>query len=295
MITLMIGLALGAVIAVAGPTLVPQQLRSAVLDSALRVVGLATVVLAIASTSFVHVPDGRLGQLFRVYGGGQLTEGRILAVRGENGPQARTLSPGFHFWLLVNVLYEVDTSKQEVSIPKGKVGLLTAKDGAALRPGQAFADPFPVGFGNKMLDADAFLLNAGQRGPQLGVLTPGRYRLNRYLWDITEVDAKEVKAGYVGVVKSNVHADIDFGTLRADKPAKCDLVAPSRPDEKDKLDAPIVPVGCIGVWDKSVQPGQYYFNPDAFVVTEVDTRAQVWTYGGGYRRAQISLSGDAKG
>ena len=295
MVTLLIGLALGMAVAVIGPALVPQQLRGALLDSALRVIGLATVVLSIASTSFVHVPDGRLGQLFRVYGGGPLTEGRIIAVRGENGPQARILSPGFHFWLLVNVLYEVDASPQEVSIPKGRVGLLTAKDGAPLRPGQAFADPFPPNLASKMLDAEAFLLNGGQRGPQLSVLTPGRYRLNRYLWDITEVDAKEVKAGLVGVVKSNVHADVDFGTLKADKPAKCDLVAPARPDDKDKLDAPIVPVGCIGVWDKSLQPGQYYFNPDAFTVTEVDTRAQVWTYGGGYRRAQISLTVDAKG
>src|SRR5262245_29029961 len=137
MITLLIGLALGVVVAVIAPSLVPQQLRSALADSALRVVGLAMVVLSIASTSFVHVPDGRLGQLFRVYGGGPLTEGRILAVRGENGPQARILTPGFHLWLLVNVLYDVDTTKQEVNIPKGRVGLLTAKDGLALRAGQA--------------------------------------------------------------------------------------------------------------------------------------------------------------
>jgi hypothetical protein len=93
MVTLLFGLALGVVIAVVGPGLMPQQLRGALLDSALRVIGLAAVVLSIASTSFVHVPDGRLGQLFRVYGGGPLTEGRILAVRGENGPQARILSP----------------------------------------------------------------------------------------------------------------------------------------------------------------------------------------------------------
>ena len=146
-----------------------------------------------------------------------------------------------------------------------------------------------------MLDAEVFLLNGGQRGPQLSVLTPGKYRLNRYLWDITEVDAKEVKAGFVGVVKSNVHADIDLGTLKADKPAKCDFISTGKPEEKGRLDAPIVPVGCVGVWDKSLQPGQYYFNPEAFALTEIDTRAQVWTYAGGYRRANISLTVDAKG
>ncbi len=290
-----VGLLLGAILAVLGPSLVPQSMRSGLTDTALRLIGAAAILVSIASTSFVHVPDGHLGQLFRVYGGGPLTEGRIVAVRSENGPQAKVLTPGFHLWLLVNVLYNVDTTKTEVSIPKGRVGLLTAKDGAALRAGQAFADPFGAKLGNQMLDAETFLLNGGQRGPQLTVLTPGKYRLNQYLWDVTEVGAREVKAGFVGVVKSNVHADVDFGTLKASKPASCEVVSAGKADEKGRLEAPIVPVGCIGVWDKSLQPGQYYVNPEAFLVTEIDTRAQVWSYAGGYRRANISLTVDAKG
>jgi hypothetical protein len=293
MFDLAIGLLSAVIIAFVLPSFLPAQVRAWFTDTVARALGAIVIIFAIASTSFVRVPDGHLGQLFRVYGGGSLTEGRIVAVHGENGPQGKILTPGFHPWLLVNVLYDVDTSKPEVSIPKGKVGVLTAKDGASLRAGQAFADPFPASFGFKMLDAEVFLLNGGQRGPQLSVLTPGKYRLNRYLWDITEVDAKEVKAGFVGVIKSNVHADIDFGTLKADKPAKCDLL--TRPDDKGRLDAPIVAVGCTGVWDKSLQPGQYYFNPEAFALTEIDTRAQVWTYAGGYRRANISLTVDAKG
>ena len=36
----------------------------------------------------MHVPDGHLGQLFRVYGGGSLAAGKLIAVNGENGPQA---------------------------------------------------------------------------------------------------------------------------------------------------------------------------------------------------------------
>ena len=295
MLAFLLGVVLGIIVAFLGPSLLPQQFRNGFVDSALRIVGVLAILFAVASTSFVRVPDGYLGQLFRVYGGGSLTEGHILAVQGENGPQAKILTPGFHPWFLVNVLYDVDTNKPEVSIPKGKVGILTAKDGVPLRPGQAFADPFPAKFGNQMLDAEVFLLNGGQRGPQLSILTPGKYRLNRYLWDITEVDAREVKAGFVGVIKSNVHAEIDLGTLKADKPSKCDPLTFGKPDEKGRLDAPVVPVGCVGVWDKSLQPGQYYFNPEAFALTEIDTRAQVWTYAGGYRRANISLTVDAKG
>ena len=190
MYELLFGLLSAVIVAFLLPPLLPQQTRGWLSDSLARAIGALIFLFAIASTSFVRVPDGYLGQLFRVYGGGSLTEGRIVAVHGENGPQAKILTPGFHPWFLVNVLYDVDTNKPEVSIPKGKVGILTAKDGASLRAGQAFADPFPANFGCKMLDAEVFLSNGGQRGPQLSVLTPGKYRLNRYLWDITEVDAK---------------------------------------------------------------------------------------------------------
>jgi hypothetical protein len=276
------------------PPLIPVNYRSPATDNGARAIGIIAILFAFASTSFVFVPDGHLGHLFRVYGGGSLTEGRIVAANGENGPQAEVFTPGFHIRPLLNVIYTVDTSKEEVTIPQGKVGVLTARDGAPLRSGQAFADPFPPNNGYQMLDATTFLGNGGQRGPQLTVLTPGKWRINRYLWDVAEADAKEVKAGYVGVVKSNVHADIDFGTLKAIKPEKCDVLA-NREASAGRLEAPIVPVGCVGVWKDSLQPGKYYFPPDAFLITEIDTRAQVWTYAGGYRRSNIALTVDSKG
>ena len=285
----------GAIVLFVLPTVLPAPYRNVVTTNLSRFLGVLIILFAIASTSFVIVPDGHHGQLFRVYGGSPLKEGRIVAVDGENGPQARILPPGFQFSPLVNVLYDVNTSHREVNIPKGKVGVLTAKDGAPLRPGQAFADPFPAKFGYKLLDAEVFLQNGGQRGPQLSVLTPGKYRLNRYLWDFSITNASEVQAGYVGVVKSNIHADIDFGTLKASKPSNCEVIRVNATDDKASIDAPIVPVGCIGVWDKPLQPGKYYYNPDAFALTAIDTRAQVWTYAGGYRRANISLTVDAKG
>jgi hypothetical protein len=75
MTTLLLGLLLAAIIAFARPTLLPQRFRGPVADSVLRMVGVLGMLFAIASTSFVRVPDGHLGQLFRVYGGGSLTEG----------------------------------------------------------------------------------------------------------------------------------------------------------------------------------------------------------------------------
>jgi len=289
---------LGAAVLFVAPPLVPLRFRNAAVGNALRVAGAFIILLALLSTSYVHVPDGHLGQLFRVYGGGSLPPGRIVAVNGEKGPQARIITPGFHFEPLVNVLYDVSTEQTEDNVPDGKIARIVAKDGVALRAGEAFADPFPAKLGYAMLDAEVFLKNGGQRGPQLTVLPPGKYRINHYLWDVELRDAKEIQAGFVGVVKSNVWADIDFGTLRAQRPASCDMVKrPETPGASDvqRLAAPLVPVGCTGVWDKSLSPGKYYFNPDAFYVTDIDTRAQVWTYAGGYKRAAISLTVDSKG
>jgi hypothetical protein len=286
-----------ALLFVAQPAIGRYTGGNRIIDGAIRFVGALIVVFGVLSTSYVHVPDGHLGQLFRVYGGGSLPEGKIVAVDGENGPQARIFTPGFHFELFVNVLYVVDTSPLEEDVPAGKVGILVAKDGAPLRPGQAFADPFSGELGTRMLDAEVFLRNGGQRGPQLSVVPPGKYRINHYLWNLDQRDAKELPAGFVGVVKSNIWADVDFGTLQARKPGNCEVVkrADDGTSNVQRLAAPIVPVGCIGVWEKPLQPGKYYFNPDAFSVTEIDTRAQVWTYAGGYKRASISLTVDSKG
>ena len=88
----------------------------------------------------------------------------------------------------------------------------------------------------------------------------------------------ESRALLIEVTVSGVDAfnAVDFGTLKAGKPANCEIIATTKADDKGRLDAPLVPVGCIGVWDKSLPPGQDNFNSD-FALAEIDKRAQVWT------------------
>ena len=143
MLELLLGVILGVAVTLIGPQALPMRFRTRPINNLMRVIGIVIIVTSVASSSFVYVPDGHLGQLFRVYGGGRLPAGKIVAVKGENGPQAAILTPGFQPWLLINVLYNVDTSNIEERVEPGKVAVLVAKDGAPLRPGQAFADPFP--------------------------------------------------------------------------------------------------------------------------------------------------------
>jgi len=260
----------------------------------------------LAATSYVHVDSDEIAVLNKIYGTTSLPGEHIIATNGEKGPQAEILTPGWHPWFLVNVIYQVE-NKKVVSIPSGKYGFLVAKDGVPLRPDQFLGDAFSPEHELEMLDAQYFLNHAGQRGPQTTILTPGIYRLNTYLWDVTIKDATDVVEGSVGVVKSNVIDSVHFGNLNAEKPSSCEqktvstnasgeAVAAKEPkSDEGRLAAILVPVGCIGVWEKALQPGRYYVNEAAYKVTMMSTRVQTWEFKGGYKKRYIDLSLDQAG
>jgi SPFH domain / Band 7 family len=276
------------------------------LSLSLRAVFVAIALICLAATSYVHVESDEIAVLNKIYGTASLAGEHIIAANGEKGPQAEILTPGWHPWFLVNVIYQVE-NKKVVSIPSGKYGFLVAKDGVPLRPDQFLADAFPSGNELEMLDAKHFLTHGGQRGPQTTILTPGTYRLNTYLWDVTIKDATDVAEGSVGVVKSNVVDSVHFGNLNAEKPTSCEqktvstnasgmaVAAKEAKSDEGRLAAILVPVGCIGVWEKALQPGRYYVNEAAYKVTMMSTRVQTWEFKGGYKKRYIDLSLDQAG
>ena len=101
-----------------------------------RAAGILIAILAVGSTSYVYVPNGFSAHLFRIYGGGPLPEGRIVAADEENGPQARILPPGFHLAPLINVLYSVDTQRPEVEFRRAKSDCSPRKTGRFCAPGR---------------------------------------------------------------------------------------------------------------------------------------------------------------
>src|SRR5262249_22477136 len=120
MLRLLVWVVVGAVVLLVAPSLIAPRYRTLAGDNAVRLVGIVIILFALGATSYVHVPDGHLGQLFRVYGGGSLPAGKIIAVHGENGPQARIFTPGFHFEPLVHFPYEGSTQQTEVNVPHRK-------------------------------------------------------------------------------------------------------------------------------------------------------------------------------
>src|ERR1700722_1942663 len=93
MFGLLVLVGLGALFVFVLPPLIPPSYQSAFTTTLARIAGFICILFAFASTSFVFVPDGHLGHLFRVYGGGPLTHGRIFAANREKGPQAQAFYP----------------------------------------------------------------------------------------------------------------------------------------------------------------------------------------------------------
>jgi len=259
-----------------------------------RGLSILAAVLIAASSSFVYVEKDETGHLDKTIGLHGLQQGQIIATEGEMGPQARVLPPGFHFQPFLRIFYNVKM-EPVIEIPPGQYGFLYAKDGRPLRDEQTYADPFPSGDADKMVnDAIYFLQNGGQKGSQTTVLTPGKYRLNHHLWRVELGEVTDIPKGFVGVVKSNVHSRVDFGNLKADKPTACAPRADAA-NPAGGLSVPLVPVGCIGIWEQALNPGKYYINKMAYTVTLVDTRVQTWEYRGGFTRRSISLAVDQQG
>ncbi|MDH3690135.1 MAG: hypothetical protein OEU36_11725 [Gammaproteobacteria bacterium] len=89
---------------------------------------------ASAFSSIVTIGQEEIGHLKRIYLGDDMKPGQIIAFDDQKGPQARILGPGFHFIPFVNVLFQVEGSPV-VTVPPGKYGLVTAKDGDPLSAG----------------------------------------------------------------------------------------------------------------------------------------------------------------
>lgn len=278
--------------------------RGALIGHGVMALGMGTAIFLLGMTSWVSVGKHETAHLTKIYGTSSLPTGQIIAVNGEKGPQAEILGPGFHISPLIRVINEIDYS-QVISVPEGKYGFLTARDGQPLRADQFIADAWPKG--KDMLNATVFLKNGGQKGPQLNVLTPGVYRVNGYLWEVTLHDATNIPEGHVGVIKSNVQGPVDYGNLTTDRPDACwqkkVTAAPEDGNEpqiealpeEGRLTAVLVPVGCIGVWEQSLNPGRYYINKAAYQTKVIETRVNTWEYKGGYDFRQIDLSIDDEG
>ena len=208
------------------------------------IVVIGVVVLILAFSSTVYIGGDEVGIVEKKFLGKSLPPGKVIATEGENGIQADMLPPGWHFWKFP-WMYKI-SKERFIEIKEGNVGLITTMDGKPLEEDMIYAPKWTDE--QRMRDAKYFLTEGGgYKGPQMTVLTPGKYPMNTRLYRITEAPVTNVLAGQVAVVKSNV-------------------------GERVQVESRLVPVNARGIWEKPLTEGMYYLNTKAYEITPISIR-----------------------
>jgi uncharacterized membrane protein YqiK len=185
---------------------------------------------------------------------------------GVKGIQLRTLPPGL--WPIHPYLFRVSIAKTTV-IPQGKVGVVTAADGAPLDQGRLLGKAIEghLSFQN----AELFVSSGGQRGPQVDILTPGTYRILTQALPIE--GGQETKPGlfYIRLFDATVINENQIGLVEALDGAPLnpgDYVAESIPGHDNFQNGHqfIDTKGQRGPQKDILLPGTYYINPLLFKV-----------------------------
>src|SRR5215813_833943 len=190
----------------------------------------------------------------------------FITQGGVKGIQLRTLPPGL--WPIHPYLFRVSVAKATM-VPQGKVGVVTAADGAPLDPGRLLGKA--ISDHTSYQDAEQFIAAGGQKGPQVDILTPGVYRIlvqsgsiegateaKPGLFNVRLFDATVINENQIGLVEA-----LDGAPLNPR-----DYVAESFEGHDNFQDGHefIGKGGQRGPQKDILLPGTYYINPLLFKV-----------------------------
>jgi uncharacterized membrane protein YqiK len=156
---------------------------------------LGCLAIWLVLSSVVIVGGNEIAILERKFFGDKMASGRVIAMTGEVGVMGRTLGPGLHF--LIPFLYSNHKVPFTI-IKEDEIGIVESIDGGVIEQGKIFA--CVAQNHNHFQDAEAFLTNGGQKGPQLEILPPGYYRINPAIFKVTKTSMVQIDKGTIGVV-----------------------------------------------------------------------------------------------
>ena len=127
----------------------------------------------------IVIQEREVGIITKKFSAKSLPEGQQIALNGEAGLQADTLSPGWHFGYFP---WQYNVQKEPVvKIPQDEIGLIIANDGAAIPANRILGK---VVESENFQNARQFLTSGGEKGRQLALLTTGTYRINTALFTV---------------------------------------------------------------------------------------------------------------
>src|SRR5215213_6544320 len=185
---------------------------------------------------------------------------------GVKGIQLRTLPPGK--WAIHPYLFRVSIAKTTM-VPAGKIGVITSADGTQLEPGRLHGSAIK---GHKNFqDAENFIYNGGQKGPQVETLTPGTYRIHTQ--SVSIENGNDIKPGLftVRLFDATVISENQIGLVEALDGAQLDprdyvAQAATGHDNFQDSNTFITGGGQRGPQKDILLPGTYYINPLMFKV-----------------------------
>lgn len=193
----------------------------------------------IYSSFRIDVGSGEMAILVQKIGKDLLNADEVAPSEEYKGIQRQVLTEGRYFYNPYSWTWEVT---KQVEIPPGKIGIkvsLTGKD---------------LGYGEFLAQVDANG-EATTKGIMPGVLNPGRYPVNPYLYSIEEAEPVTIPAGFKGVVTNLA------GPL------------PKKPNEI------LVEPNERGVQKIALEPGTHPVNPYLTRINLVDCRSQRFNLG----------------
>ena len=138
--------------------------------------GLACLILI---SCLVLIRERQVGIVVKRLSQRSLAPGRFVALDGEAGYQADTLAPGLYFgyWPWQYRIIKVPVTV----VPQGEIALVIAADGTAMPTEHILGKCVEC---DCFQDARKFMLNGGEKGRQLGILTAGTYRINTAMFAV---------------------------------------------------------------------------------------------------------------
>lgn len=221
------------------------------------VVIFAIIIIVFLLSGLKLIKADEVGILTKNMFGEKMPEGQIIARDDEIGIQARTLMPGLYWRMPIIWSF---SKVPVVAIDIASVGVVDSIDGEPLPKGRVLADEVEC---NQFQDATMFLNNRGKKGPQVGILRPGTYRINTKLFKVTKFNATRIGENTVGIAMAKDGIPLPSGYIIAPKATNPDG---SEADHKFYQNGQLFidSKGYRGPQLDTLQPGLYYINPLLF-------------------------------
>ncbi len=227
----------------------------------------ALIVLLFIIRGFCLIAANQVGILTKNMLGKKMPPGHILARNGEVGVQAKTLMPGLYWRMPIIWTF---TKVPVVTVDNNSIGVVESIDGEPLPKGRVLADEVES---NQFQDAEMFLANHGKKGPQVGILRPGTYRINTVLFKISRAPAIKIAENTIGIAVSKDGIPLPSGYIVAPTAQSHDGV---EADHKSYQNGQLFidSRGYRGPQLNTLQPGIYYINPNLFDI-KIESVAEV--------------------